>query len=49
MIKQMVVDFCWGLMLFSTLGADFEAFVQFKESERSPGLLQDCENGYIKL
>ena len=25
MIKQMVVDFCWGLMLVWTLGADFES------------------------
>ena len=48
MIKQMVVGFycnlmlgCWVLIL--------RALAEFKGSERSPGLLQDFEDGYIKL
>ena len=49
MIKQMVVGFCWGLMLPWTLDVDFENTCQFKGSERSPGLSQNFEDGYIKV
>ena len=48
MIKQMVVDFYWKLMLGCWVWI-LRAFAQFKGSERSPGLLQDFEDGYIKL
>ena len=50
MIKQIIVRFCWGLMLLSMLGLDFESTsAQFKESEMSQGLFQDFEDGYIKV
>ena len=48
MIKQIVVDFFWNLMLECWVWI-LGALTQFKGSERSPGLLQDFENGYIKL
>ena len=49
MIKQMVVGFCWGLMLLWTLVWILRALAQFKGSERSPGLFQDFGDGYIKV
>ena len=45
MINQIVIGFCWNLILLWTLGVDF-ALAQFKGSERSQGLLQDFEDGY---
>ena len=45
MIKQMLVGFCWNLMLLWI----FRALAQFKGSEGSPGLFQDFEDGYIKV
>ena len=48
MIKQMVVDFYWNLMLGCWVQI-LKALAQFKKSERSAGLLQDFEDGYIKL
>ena len=47
MIKQMVVSYC-NLMLGCWVYI-LRALAQFKGSERSPGLLQDFEDGYIKL
>ena len=47
-IKQMVVDFYWNLMLGCWVQI-LKALAQFKKSERSAGLLQDFEDGYIKL
>ena len=38
MIKQMVVGFCWGLMLLWTLGVHFESTCTVKEVKG----LQDC-------
>ena len=49
MIKQMVVGFCWNLMLLWTLAWILRAFAQFKGNEGSPGLFQDFEDGYIKV
>ena len=50
MIKQIIVGFCWGLMLLSMLGFDFESIsTQFKGSEMSQGLFQDFEDGYIEV
>ena len=48
-IKQMVVGFCWGLMLyFGHWVWILRAFLkQFKRSERTLELLQDFEDGYI--
>ena len=48
MIKQMVVGFYWNLMLGCWVWI-LRALAQFKGSERSPELLQDFEDGYIKL
>ena len=48
MIKQMVVGLYWNLMLGYWVWI-LRALAQFKGSERSPGLLQDFEDGYIKL
>ena len=41
--------FCWNLVLLCTLSVDFRAFAQFKESEGSPGLFKDFEDGYIMV
>ena len=49
MTKQKVVGFCWGLVLFWTSGVNFESTCTVKESERSPGLFQDFEDGYINV
>ena len=50
MIKQMLVGFCWNLMLLWTQSVlIFRALKQFKKSKGSPGLFQDLEDGYIKL
>ena len=46
MIKQMVVDFCWNLMVGYWMWI-LRALAQFKGSERSLGLLQEFEDGYI--
>ena len=46
MIKQMVVGFYWNLMLGCWVWI-LRALAQFKGSEKSPGLLQDFEDGYI--
>ena len=48
MNKQMVVDFYWNFMRGCWVWI-LRALAQFRESERSPGLLQDSEDGYIKL
>ena len=48
MIKQMVVGFHWNLMLGCWVWI-LRALAESKESERSPGLLQDFEDGYIKV
>ena len=48
MIKQIVAGFYWNLMLGSWVWI-LRALAQFKGSERSPELLQDFEDGYIKL
>ena len=48
MIKQMVVGFYWNLMLACRVWI-LRALAEFKGSERSPGLLQDFEDGYMKL
>ena len=48
MIKQMVVDFYWNVMLGCWVWI-LRALVQFKGSERSPGLFQDFEDGYMKF
>ena len=48
MIKQMVVGFCWNLILGCWVWI-LRALAQFEGSDRSPGLLQDFEDGYIKL
>ena len=48
MIKQMLVGFCWNLMLGRWVWI-LRALAQFKGSERATGLLQDFEDGYIKL
>ena len=47
-IQKMVVGFYWNLMLGYWVWI-LRALAQFKGSERSPGLLQDFEDGYIKL
>ena len=47
MIKQMVVGFYWNLMLGCWVWI-LRELALFKGSERSPGLLQDFEDGYIK-
>ena len=48
MIKQMVVGFYWNLMLGCWVWI-LRALAQFKGSERSPGLFQEFEDGYIKV
>ena len=48
MIKQMVHGFSWNLMLRGWVWI-LRALAEFKGSERSPRLLQDFEDGYIKL
>ena len=35
--------------LLWTLGVDFKALAQFKGRERSPGLLEDFGDGYVKV
>ena len=48
MIKQIVVGFYWNMMLECWVWI-LRVLAQFKGSERSPGLLQDFDDGYIKL
>ena len=48
MIKQMVVGCYWNLMLGYWVWI-LTALAHFKGSERSSGLLQEFEDGYIKL
>ena len=48
MIKQIVVDFYWNLMLGCWVRI-LRALAQFKGSEKSPGLLKDFEDGHIKI
>ena len=47
MIKQMVVGFYQNLMLGYWVWI-LRALAEFKESGRSPGLLEDFEDGYYK-
>ena len=49
MIKQMVIGFCWGLMLSVYWVWILRALAQFKGSESSPGLFQNFGDGYIKV
>ena len=48
MIKQMVVGFCWNLIV-ECLVRILRRLAQFEGSETAPGLLQDFEDQYIKL
>ena len=49
MIKKIVVGFRWNLMLFWKPGVNFESTCTVKGNERSPGLFQDFEYGYVKF
>ena len=48
MIKQMVVGFYWNFMLGYWVWI-LRTLAPFKGSVRFPGLLQDFEDGYVKL
>ena len=48
LIKPMVGDICWRLMLLLVMGVGFEKICSVSGSKMSPGLFQDFMDGYIK-